>query len=199
MKSKLFNYGSGHSRVFLEKGAYLPGRLTETGWKLARSFSMDTEKPIEYGEVVKFKDGDEGRIVVPLEAGDSIDDVAGIVVRTFNQIANVEYGANQSQFVYRPGKGQNVSVAVKGLIAVPVQKGEPAYGDKPLIRIDEDTTNAELPIGGIEAGSPEEGKTIEFEGATFRGTRTFPMTSSTTENTGNGTGQVAVIGLDMKA
>jgi len=196
MSSKLFDYASGHSQVFDQNGAYLPGRLPKTGYQVVETFQTDATKPVEYGEVVKISATDAKK-VVPIEAGDAAADVYGVVVRTYNQISNATYASGVNQFVYQPAPGQAVSVMRKGWIAIPVQKGTPAVGTTLTVRIALATPDTGLPIGGIEAGDAVALETVAVTGMRFVSGPGFPMKSVVVENVGNGTGQTAIIAIDF--
>ena len=111
----LFDYASGLKRTFDANGNYLPGQITKTGDKVVETYlSLGTEE-FEFGQVVKLDSN--GQYVKAIEADDTEAVIAGVVVRTFNQISNVIYAANSNQFVYKPAAGSAISVMPSFLLS----------------------------------------------------------------------------------
>jgi hypothetical protein len=197
MSSKLFNYSSGLKETLRAATGYIPGRITTTGYKLVESAATDKAKPVEYGEVVKYDAtelANNRKVAVPMEVGDTADLIKGIIVRTYNQISNVQYADNVNQFVYSPPAGQTVSILRKGFIAAPVQDGTPVVDGDLSVRVQ---ASAALPIGGIEATVADGTNLLAVPQFRFDSGPGFPMNATNTTNTGDGTGQTAVVAVDF--
>lgn len=191
----LFNYPSGLTENFNRSGAYMPGQITKSGWKLAPSLNTRSQDPrIEFGQVVKRKVTDTGLpYASAIETNDTADKIYGIAVRDVVSQSQADYGAFQVQYIYTYFPGQPITVLKEGYICVPVQNGTPAVGGKVYVRVAANVANANLPIGGIEAvNTPNE--TVELTGATFESGPLFPMNgTSTTPTQDVATSQCAII------
>lgn len=196
----LFNYNSGLNEAFIRTGSYVPGQEAKTGWKLAPALNTLTTNPaIEFGQVVKRAvDGNGLPYATSIASGDTADDFYGIAYRDIVSQSQVAYGPYSTSYIYTYTAGQPVSVMRSGYICVPVQNGTPAVGGTVYMRVSASSSNANLPIGGIEA-TAEGATTVAIPNATFESGPFFPFNGTSTAPTASvPTSQCAIIfiGLD---
>lgn len=191
----LFNYTSGLKDTFDRKGAYLPGQIAKSGWKLAPSLNtLSTGPRIEFGQVVKRATTEAGLPYATSFAGnETAKDIYGIAIRDVVSQSQADYGAFQVAYIYNYFPGQPVSILREGYICVPVQNGTPTVGGQVYVRVAANDDNPNLPIGGIETAEVE-GETIAYPGATFESGAYFPMNGTSVTPTAEvATSQCATI------
>lgn len=175
----LFNYTSGLTETFNKGGSYLPGQTTKIGYKLAPALnSLDTVPAIEFGQVVKrVIDANGLPYAANIESGDTASDLYGIAMKSVASQSQVVYSGFTKSFISTYVAGQAISVVKAGYITVPVQNGTPVVGGTVYMRVTASTTNANLPIGGIETAA-DDGKCVALP-AVFESGSLFPMNGVT--------------------
>lgn len=195
----LFNYTSGLSESFNRTGCYMPGQEAKTGFKIAPALNtLSTNPAIEFGQVVKRAIGSNGLpYATSIASGDTADDFYGIAYRDIVSQNQVQFGAFSNSYIYTYTPGQPCSVMTGGYICVPVQNGTPTVGGKVYMRVSTSSSNANLPIGGIEAVA-ESTTTVELPNVTFESGPFFPMNGVSTSPTASlPTSQCAIIYIGL--
>lgn len=172
----LFNYNSGIKEIFLRKGAYLPGQIAKSGWKLVESVnSLNTNPAIEFGTVLKRQIEPTTKIpyVTQIEEDDEPSDFYGVAVKDVTSEISVDLASTNARIIKNYLNGVAISVMREGYICVPVQNGTPITGEQVYVRIMPSMTNPSLPIGGIEALASQ--GTIAWKNVFFESGPYFPL------------------------
>lgn len=197
----IFNYTAIKDSV--NYSAFLPGQKGshyDPNTVIVPAVAEDT---IEFGSVVDvhLDADDQGigcRYAKPIVSNATIDKLTGIALADVKG-QNVLITRQAHQFINAYAKGQAVSVMKKGFVWVPVQSsGTINEGGAVYVRVKASSTNASLPIGGIETAA-DSTNTIAWTGVKFTGESGFPLsgTNDGTTVAGGLTGKTAEIYLDL--
>lgn len=176
--SKIFNYSG--VKDTLNFNGKLPGQIGDVmpGKDI---YAALTSEVLEDGQLVyvdSSKDlrGFVVRVAKPIQASDTAVKFTGIILKDIHgQLGRTALG---SQNIHEYAKGTAVSVLSQGSVHVPVQDtGTITANGKVYVRIKASTTNAALPIGGIETKEVS-GETIEWTRAKFTGLYGYPQKST---------------------
>lgn len=197
----LFNYNSGIKETFNRKGAYLPGQITKSGWKMVDAInSRNSDDAIEFGTVLKRLIDNDTKIpyVTNIVEDDAYTTFYGIAVRDVISQHTTNLASPNANFIKSYYKGETISVIREGYVCVPVQNGTPIPGDQVYVRVKPSLDNPNLPIGGIEAIAAL--GTVAWKGVTFESGAYFPVKGTNTQpNQTTETSQCATIFINKDA